>query len=143
MAAKWNSSRTMLSTTGTVSVSFPLRVMSSVYAPNREAVAAPRRQRYQGIAVMTSIVAVPTTVDTTAILPEPSQVFFGSANFSAARCFPNFFPMSAAAPSPLPHIKIAVTAMYGRLKSPQQTATKAASVRNKSSRLFLTSPCLF
>ena len=47
ITAKWNNSRTMLLTTGTVSVSFPSRVMSSVYAPNRETVAALRRQRKQ------------------------------------------------------------------------------------------------
>ena len=98
-------------TAGTVTVSLPLRVTSSVYTPNRDVRAALNRHRYQGLAVMMLMVTKPTAVETAAMLTEPSQVFFGSANGSETWCLPNRFPMSAAAPSPLPHIRMAATAI--------------------------------
>ena len=78
----------MVWTTGTVTVSSPWREISSAYAPKSEATAVCRRQRYQGTVVIISMETVPTAVAMPAMLQEPSQVLWGSANLSFTGCVP-------------------------------------------------------
>lgn len=95
----------------TVIVSFPFRVISSVYAAAGAHTAAEITHTEIGIGEVMYRAAVPTAKHTAVIAALPSQVLFGSARGRRTLCFPKRLPISAADISPKPHTNIAETAI--------------------------------
>lgn len=102
----------MVTAIGTVTVSSPFFEMSSTNVATRADRRVIVKDKYHESSLKMSIHRNPERNEVHNIAKLPSKVFFPSEIFQGMICFPNRMPIMAAAASPMPHIRIAVMAIY-------------------------------